>query len=329
MATGNLSFEIEKAARRVTYYVQGLLRDLAPHALHAPQLAAARRMAQAHGADADLVFRVNYYNKLAAGVPHPITLMPRPHVRSGSRYYYDLMEALHAFPAPLRPRYQFGDVIAVPDQPTILKSRPIAGDNQNSVLLKLDRFRHYQLYRDRLSFDEKRPMAVWRGGGNLPWRQRLIARHATNPRCDIGSVSASPGGPPPKPYLSPFQQLGYKYILSIEGNDVATNLKWIMASNSLCFMPPPRYETWFMEGTLKPGIHYVELQADYDDLDEKIEYFNRHPDEARTIIANAQAYVRQFFNPRRERLIALLVLQKYFERTGQAEPWPQSASLFT
>lgn len=329
MASVNISFELQKAARRVTYYLQGVTRDLIPRPLHALQLHGARRAVEEQRIDEDVLFRVNYYNKLAAGVPHPITPMPRPRVRSGSRYYYDLMEALHAFPPQMRPRYQFGDVTAIPDQPTLLKSRPVAGKNENSVLLKLDRFRHYQLYRDPFPFDEKRPMAVWRGGGNLPWRQRLIARHSANPRCDVGSIKAAPDAPPPKAYLSPFQQLRYKYILSIEGNDVATNLKWIMASNSLCFMPAPRYETWFMEGTLKPGFHYVQLREDYEDLDEKMDYYDRHADEARAIIAHAQAYVRQFFDFRRERLIALLVLEKYFERTGQAEPWPQSPALFT
>ncbi|MDE4959522.1 glycosyl transferase family 90, partial [Francisella tularensis subsp. holarctica] len=58
-------------------------------------------------------------------------------------------------------------------------------------------------------------------------------------------------------FLSIQDQIKYKYIVSIEGYDVATNLKWIMNSNSLCFMNKPKYETWFMEGTLIPNHHYV------------------------------------------------------------------------
>jgi len=68
------------------------------------------------------------------------------------------------------------------------------------------------------------------------------------------------------------EQLEYKFILSLEGNDVATNLKWIMSSNSLAFMPRPKYETWFMEGNLVPNHHYILIKDDYSDLEERLKY---------------------------------------------------------
>jgi hypothetical protein len=119
-----------------------------------------------------------------------------------------------------------------------------------------------------------------------------------------------------------------RYILSIEGNDVATNLKWIMASESLCVMPRPRYETWFMEGQLVPGVHYAEVRSDFADLEETIAHYERNEDEARAIIENANRHVAQFGDPRTEGLLSLLVLQKYFERTGQRAPEPFSKALF-
>ena len=39
-----------------------------------------------------------------------------------------------------------------------------------------------------------------------------------------------------------------------------------MSSNSLCFMPKPKYETWFMEGKLIPNHHYVLIEDDYSNL---------------------------------------------------------------
>ena len=39
----------------------------------------------------------------------------------------------------------------------------------------------------------------------------------------------------------------HKFILCIEGNDVASNLKWVMSSNSVAVMPKPKFESWFME----------------------------------------------------------------------------------
>ena len=93
-----------------------------------------------------------------------------------------------------------------------------------------------------------------------------------------------------------------------------------MASNSLCFMTRPRFETWFMEGALVPGHHYVALADDYSDLDEKIQYYLDHPVEAKDIIANATHYVKKFMDELREHLIGLLVMKTDFEKTGQLAP---------
>jgi len=46
-------------------------------------------------------------------------------------------------------------------------------------------------------------------------------------------------------------------------------------------------------------------------------YYIEHTDEALKIIENAHDYVDQFRNKKREDLISLLVLKKYFEKTGQ------------
>jgi len=35
-------------------------------------------------------------------------------------------------------------------------------------------------------------------------------------------------------------------------------------------MPPPTYETWFAEGHLEPGVHYVPLAPDFSDLAERV-----------------------------------------------------------
>lgn len=56
---------------------------------------------------------------------------------------------------------------------------------------------------------------------------------------------------------------------------------------------------------------------DYSDLEEKITYYRENPDAAKKIIGNANRYFAQFMNTERERLISVLVMQKYFERTHQ------------
>jgi len=82
-------------------------------------------------------------------------------------------------------------------------------------------------------------------------------------------------------------------------------------------MCKPKFETWFMEGRLVAGEHYVELKEDYSDLTEKIQYYKTHQNEALNIIENANSYVEQFKNNERELLISLLVMDKYFTLSGQ------------
>lgn len=107
--------------------------------------------------------------------------------------------------------------------------------------------------------------------------------------------------------------------MALEGNDVASNLKWIMSSNSIAVMPKPTCETWFMEGSLVPNVHYIEIKEDFSDLEERLTYYIEHLDDALTIIENAHRYVSQFQDKSRENLISLLVLQKYFEKTNQTQ----------
>ena len=115
------------------------------------------------------------------------------------------------------------------------------------------------------------------------------------------------------PFMSVPEQLRYKYLLSIEGNDVATNLKWIMASQSVCLMTRPKYETWLMEGRLQPEVHYIGLEDDYSDLSEKLRFYEANPQAAEKIVQQAQQWMQPFFDAKLERIVSLMVMQKYFD----------------
>lgn len=71
-----------------------------------------------------------------------------------------------------------------------------------------------------------------------------------------------------------------------------------------------------MEGTLQPNYHYIEVKEDFSDLEERLTYYIERPAEAEAIIQHAHEYVDQFLNKKREKLISLLVLKKYFEITN-------------
>lgn len=237
-----------------------------------------------------------------------------------TKYFFDLYEVVRYFDPTLRFRYEFGDVTHVPSQPTFVKSRPISPDNANSVLLKLNRWRHFRFVHDSLPFSQKANLIVSRNVVRQPHRARLLELYSAHPMCDFGKTNKDYAEEHPewvKGYLNIGQQLRYKFIVCIEGNDVATALKWVMSSNSIAVMPPPTYETWFMEGTLIPDYHYIAIKPDYSDLIERVEYYLSHSEQAEEIVRNAHAYVRRFVNPKIELATSLAVASAYFYRTGQ------------
>jgi hypothetical protein len=85
-----------------------------------------------------------------------------------------------------------------------------------------------------------------------------------------------------------------------------------MSSNSIAVTPKLKMETWYMEGKLVANKHYLCIDDDYQNLDERLQYYLDHPNEAKNIIENAKIYRAQFNNKNMEDLISFLVLKKYF-----------------
>ena len=273
-----------------------------------------------HRADKDYILdRVNYYNKLTHTSPITGKHSLADISNEGSTYNRDTFEITRYFDPALKIDTLFGDNIQIGTTPSIVKSRPILGKNQNDVVLNLDKVRHFTFLKDKRSFASKRNMAIFRGATFQPHRQRFMKMYFGHPLVDCANTAHKSDLPAEwnKPLITLYDHLHYKFIICLEGNDVASNLKWVMSSNSIAIMPKPKYETWFMEGRLKAGVHYIEIKDDFSDLEEKIQYYSQHIDEAETILQNAHEFVRQFFDKPREELIAILVMQKYFELTGQ------------
>ncbi|MER9337309.1 glycosyl transferase family 90 [Mesorhizobium sp. M0293] len=313
---------IARTTAKVYYYARNVARDVVPQALFRRQLA--DRLKKARLSDEAVRRRLNYYNKLQeAFTPSPAAVRIDKLPSTPTMYYYDLREFARYFDPALLVDVKFGDVIKVPKVPTLVKDRPICADDSNAVIMKFNKFRHFHMPADATAFADKRPAVVWRGDLNNPKRTGFIDAVRDLPFCDAGSHKPNAPAEYAKPFLSVSQQQRYRYIVSIEGNDVATNLKWILNSNSLCLMPPPTYETWFAEKQLEAGVHYVPLDPDFADVADKVRYFERHPAEAQRIIAAANAYCRQFSNEQDEQAISLLVIYKYFVLSGQIEPDPE------
>ena len=265
--------------------------------------------------------RVHYYLSIETGTldPNAIRIQNFKRPKKNTMYFYDLARYTKYFAAFYKIHFNFGDIEDNQETLTIVKSRPIAHSG-NSVLMKLNQLRHFKYVSNDIPFSEKKDMIAWRGMIHKENRRSLVAQFYQHPKCNIGHINERPVGKSgwKKPFLPIEEQLKYKFLLSIEGNDVATNLKWIMSSNSLCFMPTPKFETWFMEGKLIPNVHYVHIKEDYSDMLEKMDYYSKHEGEALQIIKNANAWVDQFRDQKLEKIISLMVLEKYFAATKQA-----------
>lgn len=303
---------------KFAFYGKGLARELVPSFISRKSLA--RLLASAKNFDlGELHDRVNYYCKL--DVPEALpqdaeTIGLKKIPLNKHAYFFDAREITRFFDPDLRWNFLPGDKTQVPSVPSILKSRPIAGDNRNAVLLKLNKVRHFIFVEDTLSFAEKENIAVFRGKVHKNEKRRALFRKFFDKLgFDLGCTDTRPENPPEwsAPKMTIADQLRCKFIFAIEGNDVASNLKWVMSSNSVAVMPRPEFETWFMEGRLIPNVHYIEIAKDYSDVEEKLRFYSEHPAEAQKIIDAAHEWVAQFRDKKREKLLQILVMRKYLK----------------
>lgn len=301
------------------YYLRNNLRKFYPSFIFQRRLHG--KLAGLDSLDDDYIKgRVNYYNRLVEKVDLSVGSPALSQFKLGEKqktYFFDSFEYTRYFSPKLKVHFLFGDITEVPSEPAVVKSRPIDGDVANSVVLNLDKIRHFLFVKDKKAFADKEDMLVGRSKARQQHRLRFLEMYFNHPMCNIGQVNRDVNLQFLANRMTIGEHLDYKFILCLEGNDVASNLKWVMSSNSLAVMPKPKYETWFMEGTLIPDYHYVLIRDDYSDLEERMSYYIEHQDEALRIIENAHQYIRQFQNKRQEDIISLLVLKKYFEMTNQ------------
>lgn len=311
----NLFYYIKRS--NLLYYIKNIPLDILPRFLFRKNLEFWLNQKNSYPKEV-IDARVGYYCKLNQKTPSTKKALLLKDIRkkgNKSVYYYDFMLIGRYFNPNYTVNFLFGDVDKNLSTPTIVKSRPIQ-NNENSIILKLEKWRHFNFINDKKSFRTKKDAIVWRGVIHKENRKILFEKYFGDPNFDIGSSNMKNSKIEwLKPYLSINKQLEYKFILSIEGIDVATNLKWIMSSNSLCFMPKPKFETWYMEGKLIPDYHYVLVKDDYSDVKEKMEFYSKNDQEAEKIIRNAKDWIVQFQDKKLEKIISILVLDKYFKNT--------------
>jgi hypothetical protein len=150
------------------------------------------------------------------------------------------------------------------------------------IVWKLATDRHYkklyQIYREDTPWYKKKDMAIFRGqltgtkDGydktmsdeenclNLR-RCRLVYKHGNSSLIDA-SLTSTRGRLPTilngvtleSEKVTVDYLLQYKGIIMIEGNDVASGLKWALLSQSVVLMPHPKHTSWCMEELLQPWV---------------------------------------------------------------------------
>lgn len=306
------------------YYLSRYLRLCIPHVILKIFLKLKLAKVTYNSDYTSILNRVNYYCKLKN---NNNTISPDAqeikdiHISGQKVYPLDTLKYARYFNLHNKIALLGGDVTFIPKYPTFVKSRPISSENDNSVILKLNSIRHFIILKDKIPYHAKIDKVLWRGRSfSNALRTDFMTKFNNNSLINAGDVGKK--GTIPEHWrvdkMTIPEQLKYKFIIALEGNDVASNLKWIMSSNSIAVMPKPRFETWFMEGTLIPDYHYIHIKDDFSDLEDRIKYYIKHPGKAEEILAHAHAHVAQFRNKKNESLISLMTIQKYFIQTNQS-----------
>jgi hypothetical protein len=140
-------------------------------------------------------------------------------------------------------------------------------------------------------------------------RYRLLSRLAGRPDADVGLVLGDAWRrrePPPQIARLVGLRLDYpslyrhRYLLSLSGNDSASNFLKVADSNSVVLREEDGWE-WFYDGLFRPWEHYVPLVRGGDDLAERLEWARAHPAECEEMSRRARLTVRALVDAQNRR----------------------------
>ena len=113
-----------------------------------------------------------------------------------------------------------------------------------------------------------------------------------------------------KPNVNINDQLNFKFILNIEGNDWSSSFKWVLASNCCPLHTYPfTYESYIFGNEIIPWIHFVPINKDGSDLVEKYTWCLNNLNKCEQIAYNGKVYMEKYS---REDLFDK-IMDKFFE----------------
>ena len=223
-------------------------------------------------------------------------------LKSG-KYCSDALEIFQSSYPFDRILISFGDVTPeTTNLPFFIKSRKI-NRTRNGILWPLNTKRHFGNLKavslNDIPWEKKLSRIVWRGadtGRGLRAKAVEGMYDKINEGVDIALTIVLEYGRTglTRPMLSMKELLHHKYLLSLEGNDVASGLKWMLLSNSVVFMPTPTFESWALESLLIPYIHYVPVAADLSNLIEQLAWAMENDAVCQNISRTATQFMKKF-----------------------------------
>jgi hypothetical protein len=234
----------------------------------------------------------------------------------------------------------FPDCVSSP-RPTLPSAQ--AGNVMQPIVWKLATHRHYKHLPNVNKYDtpwhQKKNMAIFRGQltGALEnfdkkksaqencdnmVRCQLVQRHGNSTLVDAKLTTTRNRLPEVlggvelvTPKTSIKYQMEFKGLIMLEGNDVASGLKWALLSQSVVLMSKPKHTSWAMEERLEPWVHYVPLNDMATDVEEKVQWIIDHDEEAQRIAQRASLWIEDLmYHPdaaRDERLVKEEMIRRY------------------
>jgi hypothetical protein len=91
------------------------------------------------------------------------------------------------------------------------------------------------------------------------------------------------------------EMVNYKYILDVDGNASTWDATaWKLNSGSVIFKTDGPWQQWFYDEYV-PWIHYIPIQDDFSDLQEKYKWCEEHPKECEEMIFKCKRLFQQIY----------------------------------
>ena len=246
-----------------------------------------------------------------------------------NEYAWPLLYILSVLPKIYKSKrflYRIGDHNKKATTKGIIAKTRVVSD-RSVTLLKITPYRHWgnvnKVRNYDIPYNQKKDMIVWRGAttGNkkrTATRYDFVSKYFDdNQIMNVGFSlivqNMESYSDLLKDRMTLEEQLQYKFLVSLEGNDVASGLKWMLYSNSVVMMAKPTICSWAMEDWLEPFVHYLPLKDDFSNLEEIYQWAISNGDACFAIANNATKFIEKFLDLRRELLIECEVMRRYLD----------------